>query len=42
MRDADLVVVMDQGRVVEQGTWDELIQKQGKFSALVAASQLHQ
>ena len=39
VRDADLVVVMEQGRIVEQGTWDQLTQKQGKFSELVAASQ---
>ncbi|MFM7216253.1 MAG: ABC transporter ATP-binding protein [Verrucomicrobiota bacterium] len=42
VRDADLVVVLEQGRIVEQGTWDQLTQKQGKFSELVAASQLHQ
>ncbi len=42
VRDADLVVVMEQGRIVEQGTWGQLIQKKGKFSGLVAASQFHQ
>ncbi len=42
VRDADLVVVLEQGRIVEQGTWDQLTQKQGRFSELVAASQLHQ
>ncbi|MBM3901690.1 MAG: ABC transporter ATP-binding protein [Verrucomicrobia bacterium] len=42
VRDADLVVVLEQGRIVEQGTWNQLTQKQGKFSELVAASQLHQ
>jgi subfamily B ATP-binding cassette protein MsbA len=42
VRDADLVVVMEQGRIVEQGTWDQLMQKQGKFSELIAASQFQQ
>lgn len=42
VRDADLVVVMEQGRIVEQGTWDQLTQKRGKFSELVAASQFYQ
>ncbi len=42
VRDADLVVVLEQGRIVEQGTWDQLTQKQGKFSELVAASQFQQ
>lgn len=42
VRDADLVVVMEQGRIVEQGTWDQLTQRQGKFSELVAASQFQQ
>jgi ATP-binding cassette, subfamily B, bacterial MsbA len=39
VRDADLVVVMERGRIVEQGTWEHLVQKQGKFSELIAASQ---
>lgn len=39
VRDADLVVVMERGRIVEQGTWEQLVQKQGKFSELIAASQ---
>jgi ABC-type multidrug transport system fused ATPase/permease subunit len=39
VRDADLVVVMERGRIVEQGTWEQLVQRQGKFSELIAASQ---
>ena len=31
IRDADKIVVMDQGRVVETGNHDELLKKQGKY-----------
>lgn len=34
IRDADLIVVMDQGQIVEQGTHGELLQKQGKYHEL--------
>lgn len=34
IRDADKIVVMDQGRVVEIGNHDELIAKQGRYYAL--------
>ena len=34
IRNADLILVMHDGRVVEQGTWDELLQKDGQFRAL--------
>ena len=34
IRDADLIVVMDQGQIVEQGTHGELLQKQGKYYQL--------
>jgi len=34
IRDSDLIVVMDQGRIVEQGTHEELLQKQGKYYEL--------
>ncbi len=39
VRNADLIVVLDKGRVVEQGTWDELAPKNGYFSRLLAAAQ---
>ncbi len=34
--DADLIVVLDQGRIVEQGRFDELARGRGPFSRLVA------
>lgn len=35
VRNADRIVVFDQGRVVEQGTWDELTALNGAFARLV-------
>ena len=37
IRDADLVLVMEKGRIVEQGGYDELLARDGKFAALVRA-----
>jgi ATP-binding cassette, subfamily B, bacterial len=37
VRDADLILVMDQGMIVERGTHDELMARGGKYSELVAA-----
>ena len=34
---ADLIVVMDQGQVVEQGTHEELLQQQGRYAHLHSA-----
>ncbi len=39
IRNADLILVMDKGRVVEQGTYTELATRGGLFSQLLAASQ---
>lgn len=34
IRDADLIIVMDKGTIVEQGTHEELMRMQGKYCAL--------
>ena len=39
MRNADLIVVMDKGRIVEQGSHDQLVATGGLYSQLLAASQ---
>jgi ATP-binding cassette subfamily B protein len=36
VRDADQIVVLDQGRVVERGTHEELLERGGLYAALVA------
>ena len=36
VRDADQIVVLDQGRVVEIGTHDELLARGGRYAALAA------
>ncbi len=37
IRDADLILVMEEGRIVEQGTHDELLERQGAYYALYNA-----
>ena len=37
IRDADEIYVMDDGRVVESGTWPELAARQGPFARLLSA-----
>ena len=36
IQNADTIVVMQKGEIVEQGTHDELIQKDGMYAKLVA------
>ena len=36
VRDADVILVFEGGRVVERGNFDELLQQNGRFAALVA------
>lgn len=37
IRDADIIVVMDQGEIVESGSHDELLKKEGKYYSLYKA-----
>ncbi|MFB7556307.1 ABC transporter ATP-binding protein [Streptomyces brevispora] len=37
IRDADVILVMENGSIVEQGTHDELLQAQGSYAGLYAA-----
>jgi ATP-binding cassette, subfamily B, bacterial len=39
VRDADQIVVLDRGRVVELGTYEELLARGGRFAELVAGDQ---
>jgi len=38
IRNADMIVVLEHGKIVEQGTWDSLEKSSGRFSALLAAA----
>jgi ATP-binding cassette subfamily B (MDR/TAP) protein 1 len=40
IRDADNIVVMSEGRIVEQGTHDQLLAKQGAYYSLVEAQKI--
>jgi ATP-binding cassette, subfamily B, bacterial len=39
VRNADLIVVMDKGRIIEQGNHDQLVARGGLYAQLLAASQ---
>ena len=39
LRDTAKVVVMDNGKIAEQGTYEELVAKKGKFAELVASTE---
>ncbi|NLH80921.1 MAG: glucan ABC transporter ATP-binding protein/ permease, partial [Phyllobacteriaceae bacterium] len=40
VRNADHILYMEAGRVLERGTFDELVASGGRFAALVAAGEL--
>jgi ATP-binding cassette subfamily B protein len=40
VRDADLILVMDKGRIVEQGDYDTLIARGGRFAEMASAAGL--
>lgn len=40
VRQCDRILVLDKGRIIEDGNYDELIQKDGYFAALVARQRL--
>ena len=42
VRNADRIIAMDEGRIVEDGTYDELIAKNGFFADLVRRQQIEE
>ena len=42
IRQCDRILVLDQGKIIEDGTYDELIEKNGFFADLVSRQQLEE
>jgi ATP-binding cassette subfamily B protein len=42
IRKADLILVVDAGRIIERGTHEELLKKEGRYAALCRAMQLEE
>ena len=40
IRNCDRILMMDQGKIIEEGTYEELIRKQGAFADMVARQRL--
>ena len=40
IKDCDRIIVLDSGKIVEDGTYDELIEKKGFFADLVSRQQV--
>jgi subfamily B ATP-binding cassette protein MsbA len=39
IRHADKIIVLERGRIVEEGTWDGLLERQGRFAQLVRSAE---
>ena len=40
IRNCDRILVMDSGAIIEEGTYEQLIEKNGRFAELVARQRL--